>query len=118
MLVLNSQPPVLSPRATICPSSTGLVVGKTHASQLMLPLVLSESGPPRSTNVELPLNDSALPYLPAVVQSAFCTLPLMPFGPESEATLPRPSFSEYAAIRPVGPFCGVALAIVEKGLVW
>src|SRR6266536_121892 len=113
MLVLNSQPPVLSPRATICPSSTGLVVGKTHASQLMLPLVLSESGPPRSTELELPLKASAFPYLPAVVQLAPTMLPLIPFPDPSVATAPMPSLRPYAATMPLS---GVALAIVEKGL--
>jgi hypothetical protein len=46
-----------------------------------------------------PLKLSALPYLPAAVQVAPDTIPVLPFPDESATVDPEPSPNEYAATR-------------------
>ena len=45
----------------------------------------------------VPLKTSALPNLPAVVQVALATVPLLPFPDESATVVPEPSSNAYAA---------------------
>ena len=52
------------------------------------------------TNEFVPLNDSALPYLPAVVQVAFVIVPVLPFPDASGTVVPVPWLNEYDATRP------------------
>ena len=66
------------------------------------------------TSALVPLNSSALPYLPVAVQVVFATVPLFPF-PDASATVdPDPSSNAYAATRPGRSRRGVvALAVFE-----
>src|SRR5438132_1390575 len=52
--VVFSCHPVLFDKAMICPSSAGLAVGKTQASNDRLPVVWRAAGKPRSTKLEVP----------------------------------------------------------------
>src|SRR5262249_48715016 len=54
------------------------------------------------TSVELPLNCSAPPYLPAVDQVPFWIVPSLLLPDESAAFVPLPSSNEYCATSPVG----------------
>src|SRR4051812_3797611 len=53
------------------------------------------------TSVELPLNCSAPPYLPAVDQVPFWMVPLLLLPDESPILAPVPSSNEYCATRPL-----------------
>jgi hypothetical protein len=76
------------------------VDGLTQASKV-IPVVrrkLAESG--MVSRALVPLNTSAFPYLPAVVQVAFWTVPVFPVPEASATAVPAPSLNEYAATRP------------------
>ena len=62
----------------------------------------------------MPLNCSALPYLPVVAQVVFETVPVLPLPDASVTVVPDPSSNPYAATRPDGP---VAAAQVTATLV-
>ena len=52
---------------------------------------------------EVPLNDTALPYLPAVLQVAPpLSVPVFNWPEASAVVVPLPSSKEYAAMRPAG----------------
>ena len=65
------------------------------------------------TSALVPLNCSALPYLPAVAQVAFVIVPLLPFPDASVTVVPDPSSNPYAATSPDGAAGVVALAVFE-----
>ena len=90
-------------------------LGFTHASRVM-PAVrsrLDESG--TVTIAFVPLNWSALPYLPVVTQVALAIEPLLPRPEVSPSEAPLPSSKEYAATSPAGAFVTTALACGEAG---
>jgi hypothetical protein len=62
-----------------------------------------------------PLNESALPYLPAVDQAAVPIDPPFPLPDASATLVPPPSLNEYAATSPVDAAGVVAEAVVEYG---
>src|SRR5437016_7011027 len=71
--------------------------GFTQADSVM-PVVrcrLAESG--MSTRAFVPLNTSALPYLPVGVHVAFWMLPVLPWPDRSATVVPPPSLKAYAA---------------------
>src|SRR5215471_15824199 len=73
----------------------------THASSV-IPLVRSsEAASGIVTRLELPLNCSAPPYLPAVDHVAFWTVPSLLLPDESAAFVPLPSSNEYCATSPL-----------------
>src|SRR5215831_17837696 len=53
------------------------------------------------TTALVPLNDSALPYLPAAAQVAFAIVPVWPLPDASVTVVPDPSSNPYAATSPV-----------------
>ena len=67
------------------------VVGSTQASSVMPELSCSELLPGIVTRLLVPLNESALPNLPAVVQVAPEIVPLLPFPEASVTVVPVPS---------------------------
>src|SRR5512139_3854996 len=54
------------------------------------------------TTALVPLNTSALPYLPAVIHVAALIVPLLPLPDRSVSVVPDPSLKPYAATRPLG----------------
>src|SRR6202035_2397175 len=54
------------------------------------------------TTALLPLNCSALPYLPVAAQVAPVIVPVWPFPDASVTVVPEPSSNPYAATSPVG----------------
>ena len=66
-------------------------VGYTHASSVMPPVRSSEAESATVTQESAPLNHRALPYLPAVVQVAPETAPVLPCPEASAAVVPTPS---------------------------
>src|SRR5205814_978261 len=90
-VVLSCQPALPLEYEMIWPSSLGLAVGKTHASTVMLPVVLKAAGAPRSTKLDVPLNDRPLPTLPEVVQVVFCSVPVRLLPETSAVVVPLPS---------------------------
>jgi hypothetical protein len=94
--------------------------GLTHASSVM-PVVRSrelESG--TVTNELEPLNESALPNLPALAPAhvALESVPLLPFPDRSAVVEPAPSSKAYAATSPPvgGAVATVALTWLEAAL--
>src|SRR5438046_10434344 len=87
---LSCQPAVVLELAMMSPSSAGQRVGKTHASQVMLPLGVSATGLPRSTKLEVPLKVRASPYLPCVVHVAPVIVPVMQLLEVSAVVEPNP----------------------------
>src|SRR6266496_2002884 len=87
-----------------------MVVGYTHASNV-IPLVnCSEAALLIVTSALLPLKLKALPYLPDVVQVAPLIVPLLPLPDTSVTTVPLPSLNPYAATKP-GLGVGVAVGV-------
>src|SRR5207248_9325152 len=85
-----------------------MVVGYTHASNV-IPLVnCSEAALLMVTSALVPSKLKALPYLPDVVQVAPLIVPLLPLPDTSVTTVPLPSLNPYAATKP-GP--GVAVGV-------
>ena len=66
-------------------------LGLTQASRVMPVLKCSEAESLMVTSAPFPLNTSALPYLPAVVQVAAVIVPLLPVPEESDTVVPEPS---------------------------
>src|SRR3954466_12569879 len=93
------RPPGCSFRATvrqIVPRALGL----THASRVM-PVVRSKVAESAIvTHALVPLNDSALPNLPAVLQVALLIVPGLPLPDESLTVVPVPSLTPWAAANP------------------
>src|SRR5579871_6143999 len=90
--------------------------GFTQASKV-IPVVRSKDAASLIvTQALLPLNTSAFPYFPAVVQVAFAIVPVFPFPDASVTVLPVPSLNEYAATNPETNVPVVALAVFEYGL--
>src|SRR5436190_10486172 len=88
------------------------VAGLTHASKVMPPLSCSDVEFGTLTRALVPLNTSALPYLPAVAHVVAETVPVFPLPDESATDVPVPSSNEYAATSP--PVAGVvAVAVFE-----
>src|SRR4051812_552786 len=76
------------------------VVGLSHASSV-IPVVRSSEDESRTvTQAFVPLKDSAPPYLPAAVQVALASVPLLFLPDVSFTAVPDPSLNEYAATRP------------------
>src|SRR6267142_1489422 len=81
-------------------------VGFTHAS-MVIPLVRSSDAASATvTHALVPLNDSALPYLPAVVHVALEIVPVLFCPDASLVCTPLPSLNPNAATSPFG-FCDV-----------
>src|SRR5436190_2994152 len=76
------------------------VAGLTHASKVMPPLSCSDVEFGTLTRALVPLNTSALPYLPAVAHVVAETVPVFPLPDESATDVPVPSSNEYAATSP------------------
>src|SRR5690242_7230929 len=73
--------------------------GLTHAS-IVIPVVrCSEALSGMVTIALIPLNTSALPYLPEVVHVAFAIVPVFPWPERSATVVPVPSLNAYAATR-------------------
>src|SRR5688500_9572603 len=93
-------------------------LGRTQPS-MVIPVVASsefESG--TLTNALLPLNDSALPYLPSVLQAAPDKLPWLLLPDLSAAVVPEPSSKPQAPTSPgSGPPATTAVASFDGGLV-
>src|SRR5438309_2339442 len=83
--------------------ASGLVrlVGSTQASRVMPLVRCSEAASATVTREVVPLNDRALPNLPAVDQLALVIAPLLPLPERSPSTVPLPWSKLYAATRPV-----------------
>ena len=64
------------------------------------------------TSALVPLNCSALPYLPVVAQVAFAIVPVLPLPDASVTVVPDPSSNPYAATKPDGAAGVVALAVL------
>ena len=77
--------------------------GLTHASRVIPVVRCNESESSISIHAFVPLNTSALPYLPAVVDVAFAMVPVFPVPDASDTVVPVPSLNEYAATRPAVP---------------
>jgi len=65
------------------------------------------------TRALVPLNCSALPYLPVAAQAAFVIVPVFPLPDASATVVPYPSSNAYAATSPLGAAGVVALAVFE-----
>src|SRR5256886_10926783 len=77
-----------------------MVVGYTHASNV-IPLVnCSEAALLMVTSALVPLKLKALPYLPDAVQVAPLIVPLLPLPDTSVTIAPLPSLNPYAATKP------------------
>src|SRR5262245_17662765 len=79
----------------------GAVVGYTHASSVIAAVRPSDAEFATVTCAPLPLNTSALPNLPDVVQVAPLMVPLFPLPERSVTLVPAPSLKLYAATSPV-----------------
>src|SRR6266550_1273859 len=88
-----------------------MVVGYTHASNV-IPLVnCSESALLMVTSALVPLKLKALPYLPDAVQVAPLMVSLLPLPDTSVTIAPLPSLNPYAATKPgLGVGVGVRVA--------
>src|SRR5215813_9804878 len=82
--------------------------GLTHASSVIPLDSCSEAALGTVTTAFVPLNDSALPYLPDVAQVAPVIVPVFPLPDASVTIVPDPSSNPYAATTPV-------VAAVEAG---
>src|SRR2546426_11370500 len=81
------------------PSALGL----TQASSV-IPVVRSSDAASATVTHELvPLNESAPPYMPALDQLAFETVPALPLPDQSVTVDPDPSSNPYAATSPDEP---------------
>src|SRR3974390_186690 len=91
-------------------------VGSTHASKVIAVVNCSDAALPIVTTALEPLNVSALPYLPELLQIAPLTVPLFPLPDASLTVVPLPSLNPYAATNPVDAARVVALATGEYPL--
>src|SRR5437773_11883661 len=81
-------------------------LGSTQAS-IVIPVVRSSDAASATvTHALMPLNDSALPYLPAVVHVALEIVPVLPCPDASFVCTPLPSLNPNDATSPLG-FCDV-----------
>src|SRR5690242_14868451 len=85
------------------------VLGRTQASIVIALLMRSEAESGIETIELLPLNCSALPYLP-VVHCAFAIVPLLPAPDKSLAVLPAPSSKFQAPTRLLAAWAGAVKA--------
>ena len=92
------------------------VEGLTHASSVIPLDRCSEAESGIVTSALVPLNCSALPYFPDVVQVAFAIVPLLPFPDASVTVVPDPSSNPYAATKPDGAAGVLAFAVFVYGL--
>ena len=76
------------------------MAGLTHASSVIPALSCNEAELGTFTRALVPLNTSAPPNLPALVQVAFEIVPVFPFPEESPTDGPDLSSNEYAATNP------------------
>src|SRR5690348_5043858 len=76
-----------------------IAVGYTHASSVMALARSREAESATVTQLFVPLNDRALPYLPEVLQVAPEIVPAFPFPEASPSVEPVPSSKLYAATR-------------------
>jgi hypothetical protein len=89
-----------------------MVEGLTHASNVTAVVRCSAAVSGTLTTAELPLNDSAPPYLPAAVQVAFAMLPAFPDPDASATVVPLPSLKAYAATIGHALIVAVVVAVV------
>ena len=68
-----------------------LAAGYTQASTVIPEVRSNDAASGTCTLAVEPLNESALPYLPEVVQDAPCRVPLLPFPDRSPTEVPDPS---------------------------
>ena len=70
-----------------------VVVGRTHASNVMPVEICSDGELGTDTNALVPLNESAFPNLPAAAPAhvAFVIAPLLPFPDWSATVVPLPA---------------------------
>src|SRR4051812_21292760 len=88
--------------------------GLTHASSVM-PFVRCKSALSATvTQALLPLNDSALPNFPEVVQVALARVPFRPWPDTSPAVVPVPSSNPQAPTSPVGGALVTVTAIAAE----
>ena len=59
----------------------------------------------------MPLNESALPFFPAVVHVAPTSDPVCPLPVASAVVVPLPSLNAYAATSPGAPVTGAYVAV-------
>src|SRR5689334_20662590 len=72
-------------------------LGLTHASRVMAVVSLRDGESLTLIRALVPLNWSALPNFPAVVQVAFTIVPVLPRPDRSVTVVPAPSLKLYAA---------------------
>ena len=78
----------------------GATEGRTQASNVIPVDRCSAAASAIVTREVVPLNTSALPYLPLVVHVAFVMAPLCPLPDTSASVAPVPSLNAYAATSP------------------
>ena len=84
-------------------------VGFTQASRVTADVRRREAASATLTMLLVPLNDSALPNLPAVVQVALESVPVLLLPDASTVEVPVPSSKLYEATRPVAWPCATVL---------
>jgi len=85
---LNARPPVVSFRITV--RQLARADGFTQASSVMPVVRCSDAASGTFTRADVPLNDSALPNLPAVDQVAAEIVPVLLFPDASAVEAPEP----------------------------
>ena len=68
--------------------------GLTQASSVIPLVKCNDAASAIVTHAFVPLNTSALPYFPLVVQVAFVIVPVFPWPEESATVVPAPSLKE------------------------
>src|SRR5580704_4416613 len=96
----------------------GAELGLTHASSVTAVVRCKDAESLTTTCALVPLNDSALPYLPLVVHVALTIVPVLPFPDKSLTVVPDPALKSYAATKPGVPVDApvVALVVFENPL--
>jgi len=87
------------------------VDGLTHTSSVIAVVKCNDGASGIVTSDALPSNASAPPYLPALVQVARMTFPVLPVPDTSATLVPLPSLNAYAATG-VGPPAALMFAVV------
>jgi hypothetical protein len=90
---------------TVRQAAPPAAVGYTHASSVIAVVRRSDAESATLTMLLVPLNVSALPYLPDVVQVALESVPVLLLPEASLVVVPVPSSKLYEA---TGPLCACA----------
>src|SRR5262245_19348884 len=82
------------------------LVGLTQASSVMPTVRSSTAESATLTRLDVPLKEMAFPYLPALANDAFESVPVLLLPVESTVDVPVPSSNPYAARTPGWPTTG------------